>query len=188
MAVPLAAFFVTLGSAMAAVLALPAAAGVLLHARRTRLPRGALTARLLLILVLAVLLVYTLPYWNSTGSAPPDVQKWNLVPGRTIAMQLHALDFDTPAMVQQLGGNVLFFVPIGLLLPIGWRRARTFIVTVLVGLSMTVAIELAQLVMTYTLPVWPRWADVDDVFLNVLGVIMGWTVWRLTAGRRDVRA
>jgi hypothetical protein len=119
MAVPLAVFFVTLGSAMAAVLALPAAAGVLLHARRTRLPRGALTARLLLILVLAGANVH------------------GHLPGRSEHDRGH------PA---------------------------------------------AQLVMTYTLPLWPRWADVDDVLLNVLGVIVGWTVWRLTAGRRGVRA
>jgi glycopeptide antibiotics resistance protein len=188
MGLPLAVFFLTLGSAVAAVLAIPAAGYVLLRARRTHLPNGPLAARLLLILVLAILLVYTLPYWNSTGIAPPDVQKWNLIPGRTIAMQLNALDRDTPAMMRQLAGNVLFFVPIGLLLPLGWQRARSFAITFLVGLGITVAIELTQLVMTYALPVWPRWADIDDVLLNASGVIIGWAVWRLTAGRTRARA
>lgn len=188
MGLPLGVFFLTLGSAVAAVLAIPAAGGVLLHARRTHLAKGPLAARLLLILVLAVLLVYTLPYWNPTGTAAPDVRMWNLIPGRTIAMQLNALERDTPAMMRQLAGNVLFFVPIGLLLPLGWQRARSFAVTLLVGLGITVAIELAQLVMTYTLPVWPRWADVDDVLLNAGGVIIGWAVWRLTNGRSRGRA
>ena len=188
MGLPLAVFFLTLGSAVAAVLAIPAAGVVLLRARRTHLANGPLAARLLLILVLAVLLVYTLPYWNPTGVAAPDVRTWNLIPGRTIAMQLNALDHDTPAMMRQLIGNVLFFIPIGLLLPLGWQRARSFAVTLLVGLGITVAIELAQLVMTYALPVWPRWADIDDVLLNAGGVIIGWAVWRLTNGRSRARA
>ena len=79
---------------------------------------------------------------------------------------------------------MLFFVPVGFLLPLAWTRLRSFGATLLVGLCITVSIELVQLLMTLTLPVWPRWADVDDVVLNTVGTAAGWSIWRLTLGRR----
>jgi glycopeptide antibiotics resistance protein len=170
---------VTLGSAIAVAFAVPAATGVMLHARRRTLPRGRLAARLLLVVVLAVLLGYTLPHWNPGGTYPPTDPNWNLIPGRTIAHELGEFQAQTRVMAVQLFGNVGFFIPIGLLLPLGWHWAERLGRTLLVGLAMTVSIELAQLVMTYTLPVAPRWADIDDVVLNLLGVLIGWGIWRL---------
>jgi glycopeptide antibiotics resistance protein len=182
-------FFLTLGSAVAATLAVPSAGGVLVHARRHPVPAATLAARLLLILVLAVLLVYTLPYWNPSGYVPPGARTWNLVPGRTIALQIDGLDYNTRESVRQLAGNFGFFVLVGLLLPPAWRRARRFGVTLLSGLAITIGIELTQLVSTYTLPVWPRTADIDDVILNALGVVFGWCIWRLAhALRRGIGA
>ncbi len=188
-AAPVGIFFLTLGSAVAATLAVPSAGGVLLYARRHPVPAATLAARLLLILVLAVLLVYTLPYWNPSGWVPPGSRTWNLMPGKTIAMQIRGLDYYTRESVRQLAGNFGFFVLVGALLPPAWRRARRFATTFLTGLGITVAIEFTQLVSTYTLPVWPRTADVDDVILNALGAAFGWCLWRLAhALRRRYRA
>jgi glycopeptide antibiotics resistance protein len=170
---------VTFGSAIAVAFAVPAATGVMLHARQRTLPRGRLAARLLLVVVLAVLLGYTLPHWNPSGTYPPTDPSWNLIPGHTIVHELRELQAQTRVMAVQLFGNVGFFIPIGLLLPLGWYWAERLGRTLLAGLAMTVSIELAQLVMTYTLPVSPRWADIDDVILNLLGVLIGWGIWRL---------
>lgn len=175
--------FVPPGTVAAAAFALPALLIVVLHAQRHGLPAVALLARLGLIVVLATVLAYTMPRWNRTGLLP-DEQTWNLVPLRTIRAQVAALGYDTGESLLQLAGNFLFFVPVGLLLPLGWPRLRSLRRTLLVGLAVTVAVELVQLLITKTLPVWPRWADIDDVLLNLSGVAVGWVLWRAFAGGR----
>jgi len=175
--------FVSPGTVTAAVFALPALTIVVLHARRHGLPAIALLARLGLIVVLATVLAYTMPRWNRTGLLP-DEQTWNLIPLRTIRAQVAALGYDTRESLLQLAGNFLFFLPVGLLLPLGWRHLRSFGRALLVGLAITLAVELAQLLITRTLPVWPRWADIDDVLLNLGGVAAGWLLWRAFAGGR----
>lgn len=72
----------------------------------------------------------------------------------------------------------------GLLLPLGWPHLRWFGRTLLVGLAVTVAVELVQLPVRTILPVRPRRADIDDVLLNLSGVVVGWVLWRVLAGGR----
>jgi glycopeptide antibiotics resistance protein len=177
----------TLGAAIGIVFALVAGGAVAVQARGRAVPRGMLAARLTLVFIVAVLLGYTLPHWDPSAIQPP-VHMWNLVPFRTISSELAGLDRYPAENALQLFGNVAFFMPIGLLLPLGWRRARRLPATIVVGLALTVAIELTQLVMTYTLTVDPRWADIDDVMLNLLGVVLGWGVWRLAVGLERTRA
>lgn len=178
--------FVSPGTVAAVAFAVPALLLVVLHARRRALPAGTLLARVGLILVLAALLTYTLPQWNRTDLVP-DGQTWNLVPLRTIRSQIAALGYDGKESIRQLAGNLLLFVPIGFLLPVAWTGTRPFCATLLAGLSVTLAVELIQLLITVTLPVWPRWADIDDVLLNTTGVVLGWIAWRFSLGRRRQR-
>jgi glycopeptide antibiotics resistance protein len=79
-------------------------------------------------------------------------------------------------MLAEQVGNVLLFVPFGLLLlllPLHWPRFnRRWRVTAL-GTVTSLGIELAQIAM----PGIHR-ADVNDVLLNTLGVGFGWlTLW-----------
>jgi glycopeptide antibiotics resistance protein len=74
----------------------------------------------------------------------------------------------------QLGGNVLLFLPLGLLLPLVWERMfRRLVPTLAVGVALSAGIELAQLSL-----VDGRVAATDDVILNVSGVLVGWLLWR----------
>ena len=68
--------------------------------------------------------------------------------------------------------NVLLFVPLGFLLPVLWKRFRSFLWTGLFGLSFSLAIELLQLL---TL----RATDVNDLMTNTTGTILGWLLGRL---------
>ena len=68
-------------------------------------------------------------------------------------------------------GNIVMFLPIGFGLALLWRgwTAKKMAVT---GLCITLFIELNQL--------WQkRGCDVDDLWLNLSGVMLGYLLWRL---------
>ena len=66
-------------------------------------------------------------------------------------------------------GNVMLFLPLGVLLPLVWRRLR-FWRGIQIGIAVSCGIELVQ----YFSRAWSnRNADVNDVILNVLGACLG---------------
>lgn len=69
-------------------------------------------------------------------------------------------------------GNLLLFVPIGLLTPLLWPRWRRWGLPVLLGLLLSLGIEFSQLFIG-------RGADVDDVWLNTLGALLGYGLFLL---------
>lgn len=74
-------------------------------------------------------------------------------------------------MVRDLGGNVVAFVPAGLLLPLGWERFRRLGRTVLAVAAAAGAVEGVQL-FTDAVP------NFDDVALNVIGTTLGYGLYR----------
>src|SRR5690349_1286609 len=70
-------------------------------------------------------------------------------------------------------GNVLLFVPLGILLPLTLRRLRLSR-GMLIALAVSVTVELLQ----YVSRAWGsyRLADINDVILNVLGAALGLAV------------
>ena len=64
--------------------------------------------------------------------------------------------------------NVAMFSPLGFLLPMMGKKLRRWYVTVLVGFGISLAIELLQLAMGRGI------CDVDDLFCNGLGALMGY--------------
>lgn len=67
-------------------------------------------------------------------------------------------------------GNILVFVPLGLLVPLLWKRFRRFWKVSLLGAGVSLSIETLQLLL-------PRGTDVDDIWLNTLGAMLGYLVW-----------
>lgn len=65
-------------------------------------------------------------------------------------------------------GNLIWFVPLGLLLGRG-RALRAL----LLGAALSAAIELSQYLLMTGL------TDIDDVILNALGSLLGWGIYRL---------
>lgn len=65
-------------------------------------------------------------------------------------------------------GNVLAFAPFGFILPFINPSNRKFINVVLLSLELTLAVELIQLLLKVGI------FDVDDIFLNTLGGILGY--------------
>ncbi|MCL2672309.1 MAG: VanZ family protein [Clostridiales bacterium] len=71
-------------------------------------------------------------------------------------------------------GNIGWFVPFGFLLPLLWKRGKFWMI-VLSGFLFSLAIETAQYIFR------KGWAELDDLILNTLGVVVGYlfyVVWR----------
>ena len=68
--------------------------------------------------------------------------------------------------------NIALFVPLGLLLPLLWKRYRDVRYTLAFSFGLSLVIELSQL-FTY------RATDVDDLITNTLGGILGWCTARM---------
>ena len=98
-----------------------------------------------------------------------------IVPFDSIARALHrGLVWAT---VVSIAGNLVAFVPVGLLAPMGWERWRTWMATLALGVAISLGIELSQLTISIAIGVPYRHADVDDVILNGLGTAIGYGTW-----------
>ena len=85
--------------------------------------------------------------------------------------------------VRNARGNALLFFPLGILLPLVWRRLR-FWSGLQIAIAVSISIELVQ----YLSMVWGhRTADVNDVVLNVLGASLGLALVFLLRLRRGVQ-
>ena len=95
----------------------------------------------------------------------------NFLPLRTLAVYL--ANTDSPFWMGQLIGNLLLLLPVGLLGPIALPAMDGWVRVLLVGLGLSLAIEAAQLFVPN------RMADVDDVLMNVIGALIGYTIFRI---------
>lgn len=73
-------------------------------------------------------------------------------------------------VVRNIGGNVLLFIPYGVLFPVLFRRYGKL--TVLFGCLLSVFIESSQLF-------FDRVTDLNDVMLNTFGVLLGYLLYRV---------
>lgn len=88
----------------------------------------------------------------------------NLVPFQTIRFYLFSGRVSDTVAFRNLAGNILAFVPIGILVPL-LRRDLSLGFTFCVGFALSAAIELTQ----YFTGLGS--CDIDDLILNVLGAM-----------------
>ena len=74
------------------------------------------------------------------------------------------------------------FIPSGIVLPIVYKRLNTFRKVLLVGVGISLCIEISQL------PFSVRATDVDDLILNTIGVIVGYGIYTLMQCVRRTKA
>jgi glycopeptide antibiotics resistance protein len=74
---------------------------------------------------------------------------------------------------KQVIGNFIMLLPLGIYLPLLYKRLSAFIPVFFVCLFTSVFIELLQLVTSF------RSVDVDDVLLNTSGACVGYLLYRL---------
>ncbi len=126
------------------------------------------TLAVLLLIYLALLGTLT---FRPAGSpeTQPDL-RINVRPFATISPALRAgpRSFSFRVLV----GNVLAFVPLGVLVPLTRPRYGVAI-ALLTGLALSAAIELGQLAVSLAVGFGYRSTDVDDIILNVFGTAIG---------------
>ena len=92
----------------------------------------------------------------------------NLVPFQNM------FDYSTTKdMLINIIGNVTMFIPTGIILPVIYKKLRSFPRTVLAGGLISLGIEILQL------PFCERTSDVNDLILNTSGVVIGYGICAL---------
>jgi glycopeptide antibiotics resistance protein len=86
-----------------------------------------------------------------------------------------------------LAGNVAVFVPIGLLLPVAAPRLASWPRMIAAALAVSVAIESGQLAVSLVLGFSYRVTEIDDVILNVPGVLAGFVLYLAALRPRATR-
>lgn len=69
--------------------------------------------------------------------------------------------------------NIIFFIPLGFVLPTLWSKYNSLIRTLCFGVIFSFIIEIGQLFVKY------RITDIDDLLMNGLGVIVGWIIYKI---------
>jgi glycopeptide antibiotics resistance protein len=129
----------------------------------------------LLVAYLVVLAVLTL---RPVGADVDSNVRVNLKPFATI---LPALRHGPGTFLfANLVGNLLAFVPLGLLLPVAARRIQWPLV-ILAGLALSCAIETAQYLISVNVGYGYRDADIDDVIVNGAGTVLGLALYGVVA-------
>ncbi|KAF6581096.1 VanZ family protein [Paenibacillus sp. EKM212P] len=130
--------------------------------------------RLLHHVALMLLILYTglLLYWMFLGFGrtlrPGPPYSYNIVPFDTIRQYWRAMgSFPFRVWGVNLLGNIGVFIPFGILVPIIWvsmRSIGSLLLTIVIAL---VILEVSQMLLG------AGTMDVDDIILNVLGVLCG---------------
>ncbi|PNQ81359.1 VanZ family protein [Paenibacillus sp. F4] len=130
--------------------------------------------RLLHHVALVLLILYTglLLYWMFLGFGrilrPGPLYSYNIVPFDTIRQYWRAMEsFPFRVWGVNLLGNIGVFIPFGILVPIIWvsmRSIGSLLLTIVIAL---VILEVSQMLLG------AGTMDVDDIILNVLGVLCG---------------
>src|SRR5678816_4320445 len=94
----------------------------------------------------------------------------NLKPFKTIKLMYYGKHISTDMQYKNLGGNLFGFAPLGILLPLLFRRLRSLIPVIAVVFAISLAYELMQLCTGLGI------FDVDDLILNTSGGIIGFIV------------
>lgn len=125
----------------------------------------------LFIVYMAVLfyLVFMAAAYGRTNQEILRYQNMNFKPFRTIARYTNAWGAVEPmVIITNIYGNILAFLPFGLLGPLVLRGLRKFRAVFFYSLLLSLTIELVQGYLGVGV------MDVDDLILNVLGGVIGY--------------
>ena len=122
-----------------------------------------------------VVLFYFLFFSEEMGRTYSEREyHYNLIPFHEIKRFIHYHEvLGMEAVILNLVGNVVAFMPFGFFLPVFATRCRTIWNTLLYSFELSVLVELIQLITKVGS------FDVDDIILNTLGGILGYIVYKI---------
>lgn len=129
---------------------------------------------ILLFIIYLVLLVYFLFFAESMGRTISDREySYNLILFKEIKRFIkYHKELGMTAVLTNIVGNIVCFIPFGCMLPILSTKARKLFLVCLVSLELSIVIEMTQLIFKVGS------FDVDDLVLNTLGGFIGFLIYR----------
>lgn len=123
-----------------------------------------------LLITLTLLYLGALFFLTMLPASRPVAQYNNLVPLKSIIFDLQR---GGQLLLINVIGNIIAFMPVGLLVPqlSAWRRS--WLAVAVSALVLSASIEILQRTLTR------RVSDVDDVLLNVFGALLGYGLFRV---------
>ena len=100
-----------------------------------------------------------------------DLNDANLIPLIQTIRFLRYL--ENPFVIRNLLGNLVLLAPLGIFLPLLFRKSRKFTVVVATGFLVTLSIEVFQLLLRF------RVFDIDDLIINTIGAVLGYGLFKL---------
>lgn len=91
----------------------------------------------------------------------------NFEPFKTIKLMYKGRNLTTEFQYKNLGGNLLGFVPLGIFLPLLFKRLKSFVAVIAIVFLVSLTYEIIQLCTGLGL------FDVDDLILNTAGGMIG---------------
>lgn len=131
----------------------------------------------ILFIIYFIVLFYFLFFSERMGRTFSDrTYHYNLIPFREIRRFLtHRDALGSEAVLLNIVGNVVAFMPFGTFLPIFSERCRKLWRTVYYSFELSLVVELLQLISRVGS------FDVDDLLLNTVGGLLGFLVFALAA-------
>lgn len=80
---------------------------------------------------------------------------------------------ENPFVIRNLLGNLVLLAPVGIFLPLLFRKSRKFTIVLATGFLVTLSIEVFQLLLRF------RVFDIDDLIINTIGVALGYWLFKL---------
>lgn len=100
-------------------------------------------------------------------------QRANFIPFHSVWYYLISQQEPIEVGLVNVFGNILLFIPFGVLLPLVWRKARRFGNTVGIIAGTSLLFEVLQMLLAIGN------FDIDDVLLNTVGGMLGYALFAL---------
>ena len=102
----------------------------------------------------------------------------NFIPFKTIKMYIRYYDLPGLRSFSNLFGNVLIFIPMGMLMPMVHKASKNVFLMLVQALLFVLGIEVFQLFSAFGA------FDVDDIILNCMGVLIGRLIYQILILRK----
>jgi glycopeptide antibiotics resistance protein len=108
-----------------------------------------------------------------------DTMKKALMYNNRLNIQGRILSF----WVKNMGGNIILFIPLGILIPVIWSQFMRAWKTVGIAFLISITIESLQLITLYMGNSY-RAFDIDDIIMNCIGTLIGYCILKAMIKRR----
>ena len=88
--------------------------------------------------------------------------------------------------IKNILGNILLLLPLGIFLPMCFKRLRRFKSTVITCALVSLSIEVIQYISIY-FGNFLNICDIDDIILNTLGGMIGFIIYKVIDKKVDLR-